>query len=269
MPELPEVETIRLGLEQYVIGKTIKSVEVRLRRIFYGEEKELIGAKFISVQRFGKVLSLNLNNNLSIVVHVKMTGQLIYEDKETKRLPHKFTHIIFHLDKGTLYYNDIRQFGWLKITPTEKVNEHSLIKNMGPEPLKDLTLDKFKNILQKSKTKVKVVLMDQSKIAGIGNIYANDALYLSKIDPRRSASSLVDMELKELYNAIETVLRKGIKHGGSSENTYVNALGEKGSYQEHALVYGKTGEVCKTCGTKIQRITIGGRGTFICPNCQK
>ncbi len=280
MPELPEVETIRRGLEKYLAGHVIKDIEIRLAKQFSGNPKLVIGSKIIAVRRFGKGLIIDIENGYSIAIHIKMTGQLIYEDAGThakwhptkvgKVLPSSFTHIIFHLDKNaSLFYNDIRQFGWIKIVKTEEVNSLPFFKSLGPEPLKDLTLEKFSGILKNTRMPIKPLLMDQTKIAGIGNIYANDALYVAKINPKRSSSSLTTQELTKLFNAIETVLKKGLEVGGASEWQYVNALGETGKYQNFFQVYGRDGKPCKRCGTIIERIKMGGRGTFFCPACQK
>ncbi len=280
MPELPEVETIRLGLEKYLIGHTIEDVDVRLPRIFSGDEKKIIGGKVIAARRFGKGLLIDLNNNYSIAVHVKMTGQLLYKDaKETERtkarkvnidnLPDVYTHVVFSLDKGSsLYFRDMRQFGWVKVLPTKDVSELPFFKSLGPEPFKDLTLEKFKAAISKNKTNIKVLLMDQKKISGIGNIYANDALFVAGIDPRRYSASLTEKEKEKVFKAIELVLKKGLEVGGASEWSYVDVLGGAGNYQNFFQVYGKKGKPCKDCGTIVEKITLGGRGTFFCPKCQ-
>ncbi len=281
MPELPEVETIRRGLEKYLVGHVIEDVEIRLAKQFSGNPKLIIGTKIISVRRFGKGLVIDLENLYSAAIHIKMTGQLIYQGPDIPKgskpsvakvgtaLPSRHTHIIFRLDKkATLFYNDIRQFGWIKIVKTDEVGSLPFFKELGPEPLKDLDFAGFKNIIAKIGAPIKSVLMDQKKIGGIGNIYANDALYLAKINPKRPASSLTAGELRELFNAIENVLKKGLEVGGASEWQYVNALGEAGGYQNFFQVYGRDGKLCKRCKSTIERIKIGGRGTFYCPGCQ-
>lgn len=287
MPELPEVETIRMGLQKYLVGKVISDAEVRLERQLEGNPNDILGTQILSVGRFGKALVIDFANGFSLAIHIKMTGQLIYRGPETKdiilspkvggELPHKFTHIIFTLEslilnheskQSHLYYNDIRQFGWMKIVRTEDINLLPFFKGIGPEPLKDLTLSMFDKILSKTKAPIKVVLLDQKRIAGIGNIYANDALFLSKINPKRPASSLTKEETKQLFDAIETVLKKGLEVGGASEWQYVNAEGTAGNYQDFFQVYGKDGKPCSVCGTIIQRINLGGRGTFLCSSCQ-
>lgn len=280
MPELPEVETVKLGLQKYLVGHMIESVEVRLHRILTGDISHLIDARVIGVERFGKGIVIVLDNGYCMAIHIKLTGQLIYQGEDTTgkeiskskvgTIPNKFTHVIFHLDHDAkLYYNDIRQFGWIKIIKREDLKTLSFFKELGPEPFGELTWDKFDEIVSKSKTKIKPLLMDQTKIGGIGNIYANDSLYLSKISPLRPANSLSLDEKKKLFGAIETVLKKGLENGGASELTYVNALGQEGSYQKHFQVYAQDGKKCRRCGTEIKKIVVAGRGTYYCPICQR
>lgn len=284
MPELPEVETIRLGLQKYLVGHTIENIEVRLPRIVIGDVKDIVGATITGVRRFGKGLVIDLDTDYLIAIHIKMTGQLIYKNQELRVrnqevkiirdmhsfLPNKWTHVIFTLDRGaTLYYNDFRQFGWIKIVKSEKLKAQSFFKDLGPEFLKDLSLKKFTDIVKKSTVAIKPLIMDQKKIAGLGNIYANDGLNLAMIDSRRKASSLTQEEIEDLFQALETVLKKGIIYGGASELSFVNVLGGEGKYQEHFLVYGRKGKPCFNCGGIIEKIKLGGRGTYFCPKCQK
>lgn len=286
MPELPEVETIRKGLEKYLIGHKILDIEIKVPKLFQGDKNEIIGSKVVKVQRFGKGLIIGFSNGYSLAIHIKLTGQLIYRDKKTENLPvskkvgevpSKFTHVIFTLDRNAyLYYNDIRRFGWIKILKTDEVQNLPFFKSMGPEPFGSeasgqavLTLDKFKSILSKSNVAVKPLIMDQKRIGGIGNIYANDALYLAKIDPKCPAKSLSSIEQKNLYDAVHKVMEKGLKYGGSSELTYVNVLGQEGEYQRHTLVYGRQGDICERDGAKIKKYFLGGRGTYWCEKCQK
>ncbi len=292
MPELPEVETIRRGLEENLLGLKIIDIQVLLPRIFLGDKAAILETEITGVERFGKGLVINFDNQYSLAIHVKMTGQLIYEAREKRRkvvgvskgkrsskvmgkLPNKYTHVIFHLLKtkghplnATLFYNDIRQFGWLKVVKTTELKNMSYFHNLGPEPLKDLDLRKFKIILKSSKGTIKPLLMEQTKIGGIGNIYANDALWMSKINPKRKANCLTEDETDALFHAIEAVLQKSISLGGASETNFVNALGQEGEYQKHFLVYGQNGKACKRCGVKIIRDVVGGRGTFYCSVCQ-
>ncbi len=280
MPELPEVETIKLGLQKYLVGHKIQGVEIKAPKIFGGSVKQVVGAKVVEIRRRGKGLIIDLDNRYSLAIHIKLTGQLIYRDEWTKdipvsktkvgTLPNPFTHIIFKLDRGAiLYYNDKRRFGWIKVVKTEDVEKLPFFKTMGPEPFKDLTLEKFEKAIQGRTTAIKPLIMDQTKIGGIGNIYANDALFLAKIDPRRPAKSLSDEEIKKLYEAVLSVMKKSFKYGGASELNFVNALGEEGEYQMHSLVYGKKGKPCPGCPGVIKKIYLGGRGTFFCEDCQK
>jgi len=261
MPELPEVETIRLGLEKYLVGCKIIDVEIKIPRMLAGSAKQIIGAKIIGLKRIGKGLIIELDNDFVLAIHLKMTGQLIYQDSRIKgptlspkiggpTLPTKYSHIIFTLDNGSfLYYNDLRQFGWVKVVRKDELMQIPFFKEMGPEPpvakamggQAPLNLSKFIEILGKSNTAIKVLIMDQKKIGGIGNIYANEAY----------------------------VLKKSLEYGGSSDENFVNALGQEGNYQKHALVYGREGEKCPDCNSRVQKIKLGGRGTYFCPKCQK
>ena len=270
MPELPEVEIIRLGLKKFLVGHTIKDIELRLPKQFRGDHKKAVGAQVVAVRRFGKGLVIDLDNKYSLAIHVKMTGQLLYvSGGPAKGLPDKYTHIVFVLDNNAvLYYRDMRQFGWVHVLPTDEVVNHSFFKSLGKEPLKDLTFEEFVSLLKNRRTPIKQLIMDQTKIAGVGNIYANDALYVAKIHPQRPASSLSSKEQKALFDAIEKVLKKGIEVGGASEWHYVDVLGGKGKYQNFFQVYRKNGKPCKRCGTVIEKIQLGGRGTFFCPKCQ-
>lgn len=282
MPELPEVESIRKQLNKFLTGHKIQSVEVKNRKIFQGDEKQIVGAKFLKARRFGKVTVLDLNNKKSLMIHVKMTGQLLYRGpnlpdapplskKVTGGAPGPHTHVVFDLDRGAaLYFNDQRRFGWIKIVSTSEVEKTGLVGKMGPEPFAGLTFEKFQTAVAKTRRPIKVVLMDQEKIGGVGNIYANDALFLSKISPKKHANALEEKEQKKLYDAIHTVLKKGMEYGGSSENSFVTPDGGEGEYQRHTLVYGRQGQVCTHCKKhKIIKNMLGGRGTYYCPSCQK
>lgn len=293
MPELPEVETIRLGLEKYLVGKTITGVEVRLKKIFTGDPTDITGAKVTAVKRYGKGLVIELSNEYAIAVHIKLTGQLIYvngvekvnEVKRSKKvggeLPNKWTHVIFKLkvENGKLknaqehaeglYYNDLRQFGWIKVIKTADLKTLPFFKDLGPEPFDGLTKEVFANIVKKGNIAIKVLLMDQKRIGGIGNIYANEALWTAKIDPRKKAKELTGKDTQTLYDAILQVLKKGLQYHGASELNFVDALGQDGEYQKHFLSYGQNGKKCQRCKTVIKKFFLGGRGTYFCPECQK
>ncbi len=282
MPELPEVETIKRQLNTFLIGHTIQDVKINNQKIFTGDIRNIVGAKIVGVRRFAKVLCIDLNNNHSITSHIKLTGQYIYcgpnlkvtidlSKKIVGGVPGTHTHVIFNLDNGgMLYYNDLRRFGWIKIMRTDEVETSGFVSKLGPEPFNGLTEEKFKTVLSKTKRPIKIVIMDQEKIGGVGNIYANDALWLSEISPRRPANSLTDKEQKELYDAIHHVLKIGIEKGGASELSYVTPDGGEGNYQKYFLAYAKDGTLCTRCKKeKFIKYFLGGRGTYVCPNCQK
>jgi formamidopyrimidine-DNA glycosylase len=278
MPELPEVETIRIQLEKFLVGRKIIDVEVRSRKILADGEENLLGRKIVGARRFGKVIVVDLDNGYSLLIHLKLTGQLLYQGLD---LPGKHTHVIFSLDSGKkLYFNDLRKFGWIKITKSKEVVADSFIGKLGPEPLVStrgkppvgqahLTLEKFREILAKTSRSIKVLLMDQAKISGLGNIYTNEALWLAGINPKRPSSSLSSSEAQKLYDAILKVLKQGLKWGGASDQAYLQPSGEEGKYQEHFLIYGRQGQFCSRCKNKIKKFSLGGRGTYVCPICQK
>ncbi len=289
MPELPEVEAIKLQLGKFLTGHKIVSVDVKNRKTFQGDEKKIVGSKVIGTRRFGKVSVIDLKNGYSILTHVKLTGQFVYRGpnlpnpkdlskKVVGGVPGPHTLVIFNLDKGgSLYYNDIRRFGWIRIEKTEAVEEESFIKKLGPEPpvVKDftgkfLTPGLFGQILSKTARPVKIVIMDQTKMGGVGNIYATDALWLARVNPKTPAKELGSGKVTELYNAIISVLKEGIKWGGASELAFVTPDGTEGQYQGHTLAYGHTGEPCERCHkAKFEKYFLGGRGTYWCPVCQK
>lgn len=280
MPELPEVETIKLQLARFLIGHKIISVEVKNRRVFQGDEKLIVGGKITTTRRFGKVTVVDLDNGYSFLTHVKLTGQFIYKGPNLKDTalskkvigglggPH--TLVVFSLDNnGKLYYNDVRRFGWIRIEKTEDVEKESFIKKLGKDMLL-ITKDEFKAVLSKSSRNLKVLLMDQTKIGGVGNIYANDALWRSKISPKRKANSLSEDEINLLHDSLGFVLKEGLKYGGASELAFVTPDGKEGEYQNHTLAYGHQGELCKSCKKeKIEKFFLGGRGTYWCSYCQK
>ncbi len=300
MPELPEVETIKLQLKKYLVGHKIEGVEIRNLRYAIPEAGDLVGAKVKDVRRFAKVLSIDLSNGLSIVIHIKLTGQLIYRGPQLLKaeslspkvvggIPGKHTHVIFKLDNppsrkasegqgAALYYNDVRRFGWIKIVKSNNLQVTGFIGKLGPEPLvtksssgqAPLTSDYFRQVLSKTSRPIKVVLMDQAKIGGVGNIYANDALWLAKINPNKESKKLGNEEMKNLYDAIHEVLKAGLKYGGASELAFVTPDGKEGEYQNHTLAYGHEGEVCRRCKKeKIKKYFLSGRGTYVCDYCQR
>lgn len=280
---------MRLQLGKFLTGHKIISVDVKNRKTFQGDEQKVIGGQVTGIRRFGKVSVIDLNNGYSILTHVKLTGQYIYRgpnlpkpyplsSKVTGGVPGPHTLVIFNLDKGgTLYYNDVRRFGWIKIVDSGQVTADGFIRKLGPEPpvTKDfsgkiLTLDLFKRILSKTSRPIKIVLMDQTKMGGVGNIYANDALWLAKINPKTPANKLSNESVTSLYTDISVVLKNGLKYGGASELAFVAPDGCEGKYQNHTLAYGHEGEPCERCHKGIfKKYFLGGRGTYVCPICQK
>ena len=301
MPELPEVENLRLGLEKYILGQKIKSVVVTKPKLVSGKGtlrsaspkkvKEFIqgltGEKFVAIERRAKNLVFKLSNGKILIAHLKMTGQFVYKDKNSKNkndvvgghpieisektLPNKHTHIIFDLHSGTLYFNDTRMFGYVLFYPNEKSFEkEGHFKDYGVEPLStDFTLKYFAGSLKNKKGSIKTLLMNQDIVTGIGNIYADESLFQAKINPKRSGDSLKPNEVKVLHEKIVSILKRAVKVGGSSVATYRLIDNSQGNYAREHKVYGKAGKSCVNCGTKLEKTTIQSRTTIFCPKCQK
>lgn len=284
MPELPEVETIRLGLQPRLKGQTIKSVKVLWAKSFPDARQLKSGTKVAGIERRGKVLIIRLSNKSSLLVHLKMTGQLVLVQNAGKRfggghptksmaanLPDLSTRAIFEFKAGDkLFFNDQRKFGWIKLVPNEEVNKDALLARLGPEPLSNqFLLADFHRAIQKRASPIKAVLLDQSVVAGLGNIYVDEALHLAKIHPIKTARQLNIEQTKRLHKAIIKVLSLSVKHGGTSFTNYVNALGLRGDYLQHARVFNRTGLPCPLCKTPIKKIRVAGRGTHVCTTCQK
>lgn len=299
MPELPEVETIRRQLHAVLPGQAIRSISVLARKSFIGDISRIVGQKILSIERKAKVLNIHLSNEVHLLVHLKMTGQLIYQPRKESRaqslefsggksssvkrivgghptkdwigeLPSKHTRVTLKLSDGMLYFNDQRLFGWVKVVEkTDLENEH---KNYGPDitDATNVTPHYFYAQIQASQAPIKVVILDQKRIAGVGNIYANDGLFDARIDPRRPAKNLTRKESDVLLASLQKVMDLGIVLGGASETNFLHINGMGGKYQEHFLVYKKFGQKCtrKGCGGVIQKIQLRGRGTYFCPQCQ-
>ena len=282
MPELPEVETIRRGLIKYIKNQKLQSTEILCAKSFQGEPT--IG-KVINIRRFGKALIIDLDNKKSLMIHLRMTGQLIYDpadhkvsdryaaghpsDNFTAKLPNKQTRVILHFNSGTLYFNDQRKFGFIKTLPTAEVKQDQFIQKLAKEPW-DMTADELYAKLQKHPNScIKATILDQTIITGLGNIYADEALFASRIHPERKSGTITKKETAILLDAAKTVMDKSIASGGSTMATYVKADGTKGDYLElFAQVFRRQGQPCPRCGTTIQKIKVAGRGTHICPHCQ-
>ncbi|MDV7745084.1 DNA-formamidopyrimidine glycosylase [Enterococcus mundtii] len=273
MPELPEVETVRKGLEKLVKNKKIKNVQVLWPRIIEQPEvpifeATLIGETIESIGRRGKFLIFHLSH-YEMISHLRMEGKYQYFEKEEPIDKH--THVIFTFEDGSqLRYHDVRKFGRMTIVEKGSSNTYKGILKLGPEPLPDLFLLKdFTEGLQKSHKAIKPLLLDQKLVTGLGNIYVDEALWEAKIHPEQPADSLRPKEIKLLRQAIIDVLSRAIEAGGTTIRSYLNALGESGSFQVALHVYGQTGEACVRCQTPIVKTKVAQRGTHYCPTCQK
>lgn len=270
MPELPEVETIKRQLHKEIAGKKITGVEVLTEKTLKTPKaqflKYTVGVKIKSVERRAKLLILNLNNGWSILTHLKMTGQYVYDGEA-----HKHTRVIFSFGpKLKIMFNDMRRFGYLKLFKTADLPKF-LDEEYGPEPLeKKFTVKKFTEVLaRRPNMKIKQLLMEQKLVAGIGNIYAQEACFMSQVLPTRPAKSLRPAEIKKLYDSIRKVMTEAIKYGGSSAENYLNLYGKQGDFVKRLKVYGRGKEKCRRCGSILKTIKLGGRGTVYCGNCQK
>jgi len=310
MPELPEVETIKRQLSEVLIGQTIKAVEVRRAKSFQDNPKDVIGKKITGIDRRAKMLIIELSHEpratsheLALLIHLKMTGQLIYQATShqppatslkarfsnhqphfkfagrivgghptpdwVEKLPSNHTRIILQLTKGKLFFNDMRVFGWIKVITNQELDK--LNQGLPPDVIDaNFSLKYFTDYLARTGRPVKIAITDQNKMGGVGNIYANDALWQAKIHPRRPAKSLNLSEINQLHRALKLVLKLGIKYGGAtaSDDKFVHTTGLGGKYQEHFLVYEQDGKPCHRCQTIIKKIRLAGRGTYYCPHCQ-
>lgn len=274
MPELPEVETVKRGLSRAMTGQKIARVDARrhnLRIPFPKNLKDIEGATVTDIERRAKYLLLRLSNGLTMLAHLGMSGRMTVHPKNSAIKPGLHDHLIISLANGTdIFFNDARRFGLIDLSPTKDVEQHRFFKHLGPEPLeRGFTAAKLAEKIKGKKPSIKVTIMDQAIVVGVGNIYASEALFQSRIDPRRAAGSLKAAEIDRLVPAIKDVLKKAIAQGGSSLRDYKQADGELGYFQHHWAVYGKAGEPCPNCKKPIEKITQGGRSTFFCPKCQK
>lgn len=314
MPELPEVETIRIGLSSLLPGKKVAKVTHDWPKSFPNAAADvqqfLVGAKVTDIKRRAKVLLIELDSKYSLVIHLKMTGQLVYvrklkspvtsrqssgktEDKRLEtsdsaleerfgaghptssligKLPDKSTRVTFEFNDGSkLFFNDQRKFGWVRLIPTVEVPNIEFMKKVGPEPLSsEFTGSEFASRLRRRKnSNIKAVLLDQTVIAGVGNIYADESLWGAKIHPATLVRNVSAQKISTLYTALRDVLNLSIQKGGSTDRNYVDAKGKKGSYLTFANVFRREGKPCARCGTTIIKTRVAGRGTHTCPKCQK
>lgn len=309
MPELPEVETVRRGLNSLIVGRRIRSIEHDNPKSFPNSEAEVgqfaFGAKITAVRRRAKVLMIDLDTAYTFVIHLKMTGQLVFvsslppnhqlptpnseapfpisqppaprwgaghpNDSLIGRLPDKSIRVTVTFDEGShLYFNDQRKFGWMCLMPTTLVPEIDFMKKVGPEPLEDeFTGDVlFERLQRRKNSTIKAAILDQTVLAGVGNIYADESLWGAQIHPASLVKSLPKSKIQDLSSEIKFVLNLSIEKGGSTDRNYVNAEGKKGSYIEFARVFRKEGLPCPRCQTPIIKTRVAGRGTHLCPVCQ-
>jgi len=277
MPELPEVETIRRFLEPLITSLAITRLQVLHPKSFTGDPRRAEGQTISKLTRLGKQLTLHLSNDLCLHFHLKMTGQLVYSNHflghptpNLLQVPNSSTRLVFTLsDNSKLYFNDQRLFGWVKLlNHSELAGIHTTLGIDILDP--QFNLDYFSSRLTSRKA-IKLVLLDQSLFAGIGNIYANDSLFIAGIHPATPANHLSSAQIDRLHQAIVSIINEAIIHQGSTaaDDSYILPDGSSGSHQYHFRVYQRAGESCPTCHTPIIRIALGGRGTFYCPNCQK
>ena len=296
MPELPEVETVRRGLIKRVVGRKILNFKKKDNKVVQFEPKDIEGQQIKNIERRAKILIFELTDKI-MIAHLKMTGQFIWEKcpgeiefclRQSKRmagghpdkawfekLPNKHTRAIFHFDdKSVLYFNDIRRFGWLKIPQTSNLKAQSLseLDGLGAEPYsKDFNLEYLKKQTKRyPNRKIKQFIMDQSIIAGVGNIYSDEALFYAGIKPIRMVKNIKNDEWSKIISSVLKALDIGIKYHGSSSENYVDAEGKAGRAHLHVKVYRRTGEKCHRagCSGTIKRIVVGGRSTHYCPECQ-
>jgi formamidopyrimidine-DNA glycosylase len=291
MPELPEVETVRRGLDKLIVGRTITSVVVRdspksFPNDVHTVDTFMIGSKVSLVRRRAKVLLIDLDSAYTLVVHLKMTGQLVFvddgqggrfgaghpNDSLIGKLPDRSTRVVIEFSDGShLYFNDQRKFGWIKLFADVEVPNIDFMKRVGPEPLEDGFTGEvlYERLQRRRRTTIKAAILDQSVLAGVGNIYADEALWGAKIHPATLVGDVSRQKVKLLTDEIKYVMNLSIEKGGSTDRNYVNAEGQRGSYIDFARVFRREGQACQRhADVLIEKIRVAGRGTHICPKCQ-
>jgi len=288
MPELPEVETVRSGLQRLLPHQVVAAVVHDSAKSFPNAaadvEQFLIGSEVLQVRRRAKVLLIDLSTDYTLVIHLKMTGQMVFISPKTRfgaghpndslihELPDKSTRVSLEFTDGSkLFFNDQRKFGWMRLMPTVEVPNIDFMQKVGPEPLEaDFTPEVFFERLQRRKnTNVKAAILDQTVLAGVGNIYADESLWGAKLHPKTLVKNVSLEQIKDLHRELQYVLNLAIEQGGSSNHTYVNAEGKKGSYMHFARVFRREGQACpRHPDVIIEKLKVAGRGTHICPTCQ-
>ncbi len=288
MPELPEVETIKRDLQDKIVGQVVSRIDIRDPKLGTGDNFACLKGKTLkSLDRKSKILIFDFDDHNSLMIHLKMTGQLVYSNSEELlagghsldqsdlkkgiggELPNKHTRAIICFESGdNLFFNDLRRFGYMKLLgPEEKKGK---LEALGPEPLsKDFDPDSFRKILKKRKVAIKKLLLDQKVVSGLGNIYVDEVLFEARISPERLSCKISTQEAERLWSAIRKVLELGLRHRGTTFNNYVDGSGKKGNFSKFLKVYGREGESCPGCGGVVKKINLAGRGTHFCPACQK
>lgn len=306
MPELPEVETVRRGLTKLIVGKKIMRVECLCDKslpVAPADVRRIIaGATITGVRRRAKMLMIDLSGGYTLLCHLKMTGQMVYRgemnwgaghpnDSFLGNLPDRSTRVIFYLSEASgdnskggeradadakaandrLFFNDQRKFGWIKLYRTEEIADLPVMQKLGPEPLVGDPWPEFvRRVRRHPRLSIKAAILDQSTIAGVGNIYADESLWLAKIHPATKVEQLSDDDLRRLLDSIRQSMTESLDAGGSTARNYVKADGTRGDYlDKFAAVYKREGQPCKRCGHEIEKIRVAGRGTHFCPVCQK
>ncbi|WP_062104313.1 DNA-formamidopyrimidine glycosylase [Bacillus niameyensis] len=274
MPELPEVESVRRSLLELVAGKTIRKVDITWPKIIkhpveYEQFQDAVKGQTIQdISRKGKFL-LFLLNDYTLVSHLRMEGN--YSLHNENELPDKHTHVVFQFEDGTaLFYRDVRKFGTMHLFTRGTEFSVLPLAKLGPEPFdSDFTDDYLFERLQRTERNIKAVLLDQTIVTGLGNIYVDEVLFRAKVYPGRRANSLSKEEVSKIRKEAIDTLTESIASGGSSVNSYMNSHGISGTYQQSLLVYGRKNELCPNCGTPIEKTKLAGRGTHFCPACQR
>ena len=278
MPELPEVETIRRGLKKFIINKKITKIDIFCDKSFRGTA---ILGQIVDIRRFGKALILDLDNGNSLMIHLRMTGQLIYDGEERysaghpsdnfiAKLPNSQTRVVLNFADGQLFFNDQRKFGFIKPLKTTEVENDPFIKKLAKEPWAMSAEELHAKLQKHKKSSIKATILDQTIICGLGNIYADETLFATSIHPESRSGALSLEDASNLLRFASAVMQRSIDSGGSTMKTYVKADGTKGDYLEKfAQVFRREGQPCPRCGTKIIKIRVAGRGTHICPHCQR
>ena len=272
MPELPEVETVRRGLEKLILGKKISSIEIRYPKMIKTDldefRKEVPGQVVESMGRRGKYLLFYLTDKV-LISHLRMEGKYFYYPDQVPERKH--AHVLIHFeDGGTLVYEDVRKFGTFDLLAKNQEEAYFTKKKLGPEPTKKtFKYAPFERALMTSAKPIKSLLLEQKLVAGLGNIYVDEVLWAAKVHPETPAKKLSKAAMKRIHDQTIAILQLGIEKGGSTIRTYRNALGEDGTMHNYLQVYGKTGQPCPRCASTIEKIKLGGRGTHLCPRCQK